>query len=92
MPFTPQQAGPSSAVEAYTGMPSGKTHRGRRSRGKGAKQSSPQTHLASVNASMKSGDAQGAKLSALRLANALHKTQKQAPPVEPDQDDTMMRM
>lgn len=66
-----------NALAAMTGLAVGKkTHRGRRSRGKGSP--STQTHLASINASMKGGDHEGAKKSALALVNALHKTRKAA--------------
>lgn len=67
-----------NALAALTGMPSGKkTHRGRRSRGKGSSPST-QTHLDSINASMKSDDHGSAMKSGLALVNALHKAQKKA--------------
>lgn len=63
------------SLAASTGLPTGKkTHRGRRSRGKGSP--STQTHLKAINASMASGDHDGAKKAALHLANALHKARK----------------
>lgn len=66
---------PSSSVEALTGMPSGKkkTRRGG-GRHKAAKPKvSADEHLKNVTAAMKKGDTASAKISALHLANALHK-------------------
>lgn len=74
----PQKAsGPSSALEAMTGLPSGKkkTRRGGgRHKGASAKpKMSAQDHHNALNAAMAKGDSAGAKISALHLAKALHK-------------------
>lgn len=77
----PQRA-PTSALESMTGMPTGKTHRGKRSRGKGPKNhaASAQQHAKDVTSAMAAGDHAKAKTSALHLANALHAiTKKPAP-------------
>jgi hypothetical protein len=74
-----------SPLEAMTGMPSGKTHRGKRSRGNGPKNAPPglakaQQHASDVSSAMASGNHAQAKTSALHLANALHAFQKKAAP------------
>jgi hypothetical protein len=65
------------AVSAFTGMPSGKSHRGKRSRGKkanpsGLGQGKQVQHFEALKGAMASGDHASAKVSALHLANALH--------------------
>lgn len=62
-------------IEAMTGLKKG-THRGKRSRGKGPK--TCEEHAAAIPKQMAAGDHGGAKLSALALAKALHKRQKEA--------------
>lgn len=72
----PAHAGPSSALESMTGMPSGKkkTRRGGgRHKGSAKPKLSAQDHHNALNAAMKKGDHAGAKISALHLAKALHK-------------------
>lgn len=71
-----------SPLESMTGLPSGKTHRGKRSRGKGPKNHAAVAtqHAKDVASAMASGDHAKAKTSALHLANALHAiTKKPAP-------------
>lgn len=67
-------------LHAMTGMASGRkpTHRGKRSRGKGAKPKSAQQHAAAITTAMQAGDHGAAKLSALHLAKALHTAQQRA--------------
>ena len=71
---------PSSAVEAMTGLPSGKK---KVRRGGGRHKAKPQTpaeHHQSLNAAMASGDKAGAKVHALNLAKALHAAVQQQQP------------
>lgn len=68
-----------TSMEAATGMPSGKkTHRGKRSRGHGAKAKHEACHE-DLNAAMACGDHAAAKSSALSLVKALHAMQKPKP-------------
>lgn len=53
----------------HTGMPSGKTHRGKRSRGHGPK---VEQHMSALTSALDAGDHKSAKSSALHLAKALH--------------------
>lgn len=63
-----------SDLTNLTGMPSGKkkTHRGKRSRGFGAKGAMAHQHHTALSAAMESGDHKAAKSSAFHLVNALH--------------------
>ena len=73
-----------SNLSALTGMATGKTHRGKRSRGKGALKVTPQQHLATLSAKLTAGDHVGAKASAFHLVKALHAlTGPKAPSVAP---------
>lgn len=71
-----------SSVSQMTGLPSGKkTHRGKRSRGKGASPPGVGKHVQHFDAlkgAMATGDHATAKSSALRLVNALHSMSKKA--------------
>lgn len=65
------------------GLPSGKTHRGKRSRGKKAKptgfgEGKHVQHFESLKGAMASGDGATAKTASLNLAKALHTFSKKA--------------
>lgn len=66
---------PAHRMEVMTGMK--KTHRGKRSRGKGPK--SPADHKSDLDTHMAAGNHASAKISALMLAKALHKRQTGTP-------------
>lgn len=68
-------------VADMTGLAVSKSRRGKRSRGKGAKPTGLGTskqvqHFEALKGAMASGDHASAKLSSLRLANALHSLSK----------------
>lgn len=71
----------SRLVSDMAGLPSGKTHRGKRSRGKKANPTGLGKHVqhfTALKGAMASGDHASAKVSALHLANALHSMSKNA--------------